>query len=720
MLANKIPNYNPQSGLERFNFILSKLTVTTVNGGVAKCHCPVHDDGSPSLQVKLKSNEHINVKCFAENCDYEAILKHCGVTPAFLYPPQKQKFKRSGATTHSGPRIVAEYPYKRANGRIEYYAVRFEPKDFRLTKNPRGKDWSMKGITRVPYNLPEVARNIKKDKLIIFVEGEKDADNGNKLGFTCTTVAGGCGKWRPEYAQYFKNADIVCIPDNDKPGIKGMLRIAKKLSKVAKRVRVLKLPVKYKGDLSDWIKASGDSGQLWSLIGLESVFLDESLVVERLNDRHAAIMVQGKFVVINEDYNPIFKRQEITLSSKNNFLDRYYNKPVNVTRLKKDKKTEIYEEKKVRTSKGYRWLNSPQRRQYDGFCFDSNNDDPQIGELYNLWRGFAVKPKEGNCSLFHRHIFEVITQENTGIYNYILDWMADAVQNRTKRPGVSMVFRGASGAGKNAAIELFGGLFGQHFLAVSDSKHVVGNFNAHLKDCLILFADEAFYAGDKKHESILKTLLTSPTIMVEYKGKDAIVMPNYIRLMMSSNKDWVAPLEMDDRRWFILDVSDRKVKNYEYFDALFEQMDNQGGSAALLYELLRRDISKTNIKDYPATKAILDNKLDSLDPTAQWIYHMLLDGDLVEESKTSNISQLYKSYMDFCGKHMWPDRPNGFQRAMRKFFPKIRTHRKYQETGRYYVLPDLKECRRQFEDKLHAKIEWGDDEGEQEDFEHFN
>jgi len=32
---------------------------------------------------------------------------------------------------------------------------------------------------------------------------------------------------------------------------------------------------------------------------------------------------------------------------------------------------------------------------------------------------------------------------------------------------------------------------------------LVGNFNAHLIDCVLLFADEAFWAGDKQGENTL-------------------------------------------------------------------------------------------------------------------------------------------------------------------------------------------------------------------------
>ena len=708
MLTKPADQNNPQNGIKRFNFILSKLSGVTVNGNIAKARCPVHKDDSPSLEVKLQAAGKISIKCFV-GCDYKNILDAIGLKPAILYPPEQQKTGNPLKVLSSKPRIVKKYPYQYANGHPAFYSVRFEPKDFRLTKNVNDRKWSMKGVKMVPYNLPKVVRAIRNLKPIVFVEGEKDVDNGNELGLTCTTVAGGCGKWRDEYKDYFEGADIICIPDKDEAGKKGMLRIAKKLKDVAKRIRILQLPVDTKGDLSDWIEAGGDRKQLLDLIFLESIFLDEALLVDRMNKKHAAIMVQGQFVVMNEERNPTFKRNEITLSSKGHFGNRYEQLPAKITKWKKTKMKNadgksIYEETSKIQPKGLIWLRSPQRRQYNGFFFNPDKDK-EVDGYYNLWKGFAVKPIQGDCSLYLQHIYEVIAQENKEIYDYILNWMADAVQNITTRPGVSIILRGGSGAGKGAMIELFGELFGQHYLPVSDSKLIVGHFNAHLKDCVILFGDEAFYAGDKQHESILKTLITSTTRMIEYKGKDAIPLPNFTRVMMASNKYWVVPMEMDNRRFFILDVSDNKAMDEKYFDALFDQMNKNKGKEALLYDLLNRDISKKSIKKFPATQAILDNKLESLDSIGQWLFYILSNEDLATLGIEKNISELHEEYRIFCGRQR-PASYNAWQRQMRKYFPGLERERRTGESKRNYVFPSLNVCREQFEDRLRAKIEW--------------
>ena len=55
-----------------------------------------------------------------------------------------------------------------------------------------------------------------------------------------------------------------------------------------------------------------------------------------------------------------------------------------------------------------------------------------------------------------------------------------------------------------------------------NAKHLVGHFNAHLQHCSVLFADEAFFAGDRSHESVLKGLITEETLLIEPKGVDFI------------------------------------------------------------------------------------------------------------------------------------------------------------------------------------------------------
>ena len=140
--------------------------------------------------------------------------------------------------------------------------------------------------------------------------------------------------------------------------------------------------------------------------------------------------------------------------------------------------------------------------------------------------------------------------------------------------------RGGRGTGKGFFARWVKKMLGQHGIHITNARHIVGHFNAHLRDCIFCFADEAFFAGDKQHASILKGLITEPTIMVEAKYRDAIEVRNLIHVMMASNEMWVVPAGVDERRFFVVDVSTARQGDHAYFAAIEKQMQN-GGLAAM-------------------------------------------------------------------------------------------------------------------------------------------
>ena len=90
-------------------------------------------------------------------------------------------------------------------------------------------------------------------------------------------------------------------------------------------------------------------------------------------------------------------------------------------------------------------------------------------------------------------------------------------------------------------VNVFSRLFGPYTIEVSQSSHLVGNFNAHLQNKLLVYADEAFWAGDKRAEGALKAIITEDKIAIEMKGIDVQSSSNFARLILASNNDWVVP-----------------------------------------------------------------------------------------------------------------------------------------------------------------------------------
>ena len=203
---------------------------------------------------------------------------------------------------------------------------------------------------------------------------------------------------------------------------------------------------------------------------------------------------------------------------------------------------------------GEAWLTHASRRTYRQIALIP--DGPCPADVYNLWRGFGVEPDAGHWDTLKAHLLTVVCSGKVDHYDWLIGWLAYCVQHPGRQAEVAVVLRGLKGTGKGMVGQMLMRIFRDHSLHITNSKHLVGNFNAHLVDALFLFLDEAFWAGDKQGEGTLKALITERTLMIEPKGVDSFQMPNRLKILMASNNDWVVPASADERRYFVLDVSD--------------------------------------------------------------------------------------------------------------------------------------------------------------------
>ena len=165
--------------------------------------------------------------------------------------------------------IVARYDYCDESAELLFQVVRFDPKDFRQRKpnDAGGWTWKLEDVRRVLYKLPELIEGIAAGHPVYVPEGEKDVLTLNRLGVVATTNPGGAGKWRSEYSEALRGADVVLIPDHDDGGWEHVNQIGAQLQGIAARVRVLMLPgLAPKGDVSDWIAGGGTREQLDELV----------------------------------------------------------------------------------------------------------------------------------------------------------------------------------------------------------------------------------------------------------------------------------------------------------------------------------------------------------------------------------------------------------------------------------------------------------------------
>jgi hypothetical protein len=197
--------------------------------------------------------------------------------------------KGNGKGGDGWPPIRATYPYTDEQGALLFEVVRFDTTDlakrFRQ-RQPDGKGgWipNIIGVRRVLYRLPALIAAVKAGERVLLCEGEKDANTAARLGYAATTAPEGINKWRKEYDEFLRGADLVIVSDNDPqlkdketgkpqfhpdgrpmlPGQDYAAKQARRLRTIAAHVRTIIFPQK---DLSEWVAAGGTREQLDELI----------------------------------------------------------------------------------------------------------------------------------------------------------------------------------------------------------------------------------------------------------------------------------------------------------------------------------------------------------------------------------------------------------------------------------------------------------------------
>ena len=363
------------------------------------------------------------------------------------------------------------------------------------------------------------------------------------------------------------------------------------------------------------------------------------------------------------------------------------------------------------------WLRLPEKPTYPlGITCDPTRTAPS--GYFNCYQGFGVTAIEGTVAPTIDLMLSVLCAESRENFEYLIRWVAWVIQNPGAPAEVAVVLLGGRGIGKSTIGRLLVMLFGPHGMQITNMRHLIGNFNAHLQDTLFLFADEALSPQDRQANATMKGLITEPYLTVEQKGVDAYQVLNRLAIMIATNDERAIDAGTDERRFFVLSVSAKRQGNREYW-AQYNAHLNNGGREAFLYYLLNFDLTGFDIRDVPQTDGLADQKLQSLDPLSAFLADVLESGHFpggYGEWKESIPKRMFSSAVtDYCREHPRHRCNIPSERKIGQDLPKhIGVVEKRPSLGardRLWVLPPLAEARAIFSahNRLGADF-WGDNE----------
>jgi hypothetical protein len=274
---------------------------------------------------------------------------------------------------------------------------------------------------------------------------------------------------------------------------------------------------------------------------------------------------------------------------------------------------------------GNHWINSTERRQYDGGMAFMPRHDGDVGNLLNLWHGFgvrAIKPDgtsgAAGCQKFLDFMLRVICSGNEEHFDYLLKREATILQKRIRSEIALGLRTKQEGCGKGFYEKHMRHLLGNHAMQATNPEHIIGKFNPHLETLLRLTADEALFVGNHKHRNALFSLITEADLTIEPKNCGVYQADSFLNISITSNSDHFLPVSDTSRRFFIPTVSTAHMQDSVYFADIEKQLF-EGGYEALLYHFLNEvDLTGFNVRKVPQTAGLKEQRNMSLEPLDVW------------------------------------------------------------------------------------------------------
>jgi len=308
-----------------------------------------------------------------------------------------------------------------------------------------------------------------------------------------------------------------------------------------------------------------------------------------------------------------------------------------------------------------KWLKDNTKKCYRNVVFIPKKLSPELAERhFNLFKGYRVEslPVCRDYSLIQPvldHLYNIISKGRKEVYDFLIQWFAQIIQNPCVKTQVFIILKSEPGSGKNILLDMIGKkIIGEYAVDTASPERVFfGTFNSLLSNKVLIVCNEV---GDGMKPVIdkIKDVITSPTINIEKKGIDPIVVDNHINAIATTNNRAPIPISPDDRRMVLLDVSMARKGDELYFNRLAEIYNNDLAISALYHYLLEE--VKITIKNFQKERPITEEykKVQllyipnivsfaiSFADTLEWRNYNGKDLILLK------VGDLYKKYKIFC------------------------------------------------------------------------
>jgi len=274
------------------------------------------------------------------------------------------------------------------------------------------------------------------------------------------------------------------------------------------------------------------------------------------------------------------------------------------------------------------WMKDPKRRSYQSIDFipAKTNDD----KVFNTFTGFSHLRFESDGSngkdyvkKFVDHV-KLLTDFHEESTEYLLNYLAHSLQKTTELPQSVIVIKSREGMGKDCLLDFMARILGnEFFLRTSNLEEVFGQFNSGMRNNIFLQLNEVGEKDGFLRQNRIKDLSTVKFNNINTKGLPSYSQTNYTRMFIFSNDMNPIAMPKDGRRYVVFQPT-RPRPSREYFNDLYEIINDDSKMYHIAQFLLNRDISSFDPKNRVITKAYEEMRTDNIDPVFYFMKEFLI------------------------------------------------------------------------------------------------
>lgn len=248
--------------------------------------------------------------------------------------------------------------------------------------------------------------------------------------------------------------------------------------------------------------------------------------------------------------------------------------------------------------------------------------------------------------VFLGYMKEVLCDNNMDSLKYLLKYYSHMCKG--KKNDSTLYFKGPEGTGKSTNIEfLTKYVLGLGICVKPTIECLTTAYNKVLCGKVLVVFEEMPTFSTNQWEGIsgkLKEMITGDRAMYRDLYEKSFEADNINNYIINTNVDAIK--HSQGRRYFIADVSTKRMKDFAYFANIKDTCFNDEVGEAFFHYLLEVDTSKYNAQmDMPETQ----NKLAAIADRLEVVYQFLkFDYILAGKGIDCRVTELYALYQSFC------------------------------------------------------------------------